>query len=140
MEREFWKFVDKENIVWPQPEKNPVWGKDKNGRDLGTYTVEEYETRNKKASQLVVLDIYHDQFLWLRDSAKEKGEKLDPEVIEEEKKRRKEMAALKHELYGVYMGPLAQDPEWDDIVPIPLDEPEDALAKIAYPDYYAEGG
>ncbi|KFA47902.1 hypothetical protein S40293_05132, partial [Stachybotrys chartarum IBT 40293] len=138
VEREFWKFVEKENIVWPQPEKHPVWGKDKNGRDLGTYTVEEYEKRNKKASQLVVLDIYHDQFLWLRESAKEKGEKLDPEVIEEEKKRRKEMAALKHELYGVYMGPLAQDPEWDDIVPIPLDEPEDALAKIAYPDYYAE--
>jgi len=49
------------------------------------------------------------------------------------------MATLKRELYGEITGPLANDPEWDDVIPISQNEPEDALAKIAYPDDYAEG-
>lgn len=49
------------------------------------------------------------------------------------------MAALKRDLYGEITGSLAQDPDWDDVIPIPQNEPEGALAQIAYPDDYAEG-
>lgn len=49
------------------------------------------------------------------------------------------MATLSNELYGRQVGALAQDTVWDDVIPIPLNEPEDALAQIAYPDNYAEG-
>lgn len=65
----------------------------------------------------------------------------EQEVIEE-KRRRKEMAALRKEvLYGGVgsLGKLAGDPEWDDVVPVVLEEPEGALAAIAYPADYAEG-
>jgi protein farnesyltransferase/geranylgeranyltransferase type-1 subunit alpha len=59
--------------------------------------------------------------------------------IEEEKRRRKEMVGLRKELYGVVMGPLEGDPEWDDVLPIAQEEPEGALATISYPGEYAEG-
>jgi hypothetical protein len=50
------------------------------------------------------------------------------------------MAVLKPELYGVREGSrLAEDPEWEDVVPIAHQEPEGALAAIAYPEEYAEG-
>jgi len=49
------------------------------------------------------------------------------------------MAALRKELYGQDMGKFAQSPEWDDVEPIPQDEPENELASIAYPADYAEG-
>lgn len=48
------------------------------------------------------------------------------------------MAALRRDLYGEQTGTLAKDPLWDDVIPIPQDEPEGALARIAYPDSYAE--
>jgi protein farnesyltransferase/geranylgeranyltransferase type-1 subunit alpha len=60
----------------------------------------------------------------------------------EETRRRKEMAALKRELYGAEVGregKLAMDPEWDGVEPVVLEEPEGALATIAYPAEYAEG-
>jgi protein farnesyltransferase/geranylgeranyltransferase type-1 subunit alpha len=62
----------------------------------------------------------------------------------EEKRRRREIAALKREMAGTSgtglpAGKLASDPEWDDVVPIVWDEPEGALATIAYPADYAEG-
>lgn len=49
------------------------------------------------------------------------------------------MSSLRRDLYGEQTGTLAQDPTWDDVIPIPLDEPEGALAQIAYPEDYAEG-
>ena len=49
------------------------------------------------------------------------------------------MAALKLDLYGEIAGTIAGNPEWDDVIPIPHSEPDDALARIAYPDDYAEG-
>ncbi|GAO16981.1 hypothetical protein UVI_02044290 [Ustilaginoidea virens] len=48
------------------------------------------------------------------------------------------MAALKLDLYGEIAGTIAGNPEWDDVIPIPHSEPDDALARIAYPDDYAE--
>ncbi|KAL2151872.1 hypothetical protein VTH82DRAFT_5056 [Thermothelomyces myriococcoides] len=59
----------------------------------------------------------------------------------EETRRRREMAALRSELYGgvaAKAGKLAADPEWDDVQPVLVEEPEGALAAIAYPADYAE--
>lgn len=85
------------------------------------------------------MDILHRQFVAQRKQAKNQGKGLEVELVEAEKKRRQDMAALKRELYGEIMGPLASDPEWDDVVPIPQTETEGALAQIAYPEDYAEG-
>ncbi|KAL2197428.1 hypothetical protein P885DRAFT_35640 [Corynascus similis CBS 632.67] len=61
----------------------------------------------------------------------------------DETRRRREMAALRKELLysdgaGYKDGKLAADPEWDDVEPVVLEEPEGALAAIAYPAHYAE--
>jgi protein farnesyltransferase/geranylgeranyltransferase type-1 subunit alpha len=37
------------------------------------------------------------------------------------------------------MGKYEGNPVWDDVVPIPQDDGEGALAQIAYTDEYAEG-
>ena len=52
------------------------------------------------------------------------------------------MATLRKELYGGGVGKqgkLAMDPEWDDVQPVVLEEPEGALAAISYSADYAEG-
>ncbi|KAL1838610.1 hypothetical protein VTJ49DRAFT_2478 [Mycothermus thermophilus] len=68
----------------------------------------------------------------------------EQEVVEE-KRRRLEIAALRREMSGQGagsaargVGKIASDPEWDDVVPVVLEEPEGALASIAYPADYAE--
>lgn len=85
------------------------------------------------------MDLFHRQFLTNRDVARRDGKEIPAETVEEEKTRRKNMAELRRELYGEQTGSLAQDPLWDDVIPIPQNEPEGALAQIAYPDDYAEG-
>jgi len=85
------------------------------------------------------LDILHRQFLSRRQTSLANGVQLSEQDILDEKTRRKEMSALKRDLYGEIAGSLANDPQWDDVIPIPHSEPADALAKIAYPDDYAEG-
>lgn len=61
---------------------------------------------------------------------------FDEREVQEEKERRRRIAQLegKREV-GVYEG----DPLWDDVVPIPQDDGEGALAAIAYADEYREG-
>lgn len=59
--------------------------------------------------------------------------------VDEERDRRGEMDALRRELYGVKTGTYAQDPEWDGVIPVELEEQEGELAAIAYPEDYAEG-
>ncbi|KND91984.1 Protein farnesyltransferase/geranylgeranyltransferase type-1 subunit alpha [Tolypocladium ophioglossoides CBS 100239] len=137
-EREFWKQVTKEGLPIRRLRKDYSWGRDKSGRDLGSYKLEDFEQRSLKQARLTALDILHLNFLAKRDIARRNAADVAPEDIEDEKKRRTDMAALKRELYGEITGPLANDPEWDDVIPIPQNEPEDALAKIAYPDDYAE--
>lgn len=138
-EREFWKQVTKEGLPIRRLRKDYSWGKDRSGRDFGSYKLEDFEERSLKQARLTALDILHRSFLAKRDIARRSAVDVAPEDIEDEKKRRKNMAALTRELYGQIAGPLANDPDWDDVVPIPQHEPEDALAKIAYPDDYAEG-
>lgn len=88
-----------------------------------------------------MLRIQHRQFLTKRDlAAKDQGAaELSIDEFEEEKGRRKKMAALQRDLYGTITGSLANDPEWDDVIPIPQNQIEGELAEIAYPDDYAEG-
>ncbi|KAH6955552.1 hypothetical protein DER45DRAFT_573469 [Fusarium avenaceum] len=133
-EREFWKFVTKEGLPIRRLPRNYAWGKDRSGRDIGTYSPDELEQRTLKHSKLTSLQIQHRQFLKKRELQNE----VSTEEINAEKTRRKAMAALKRDLYGEITGSLAQDPEWDDVIPIPQNEPEGALAQIAYPDDYAE--
>ncbi|EWG42793.1 protein farnesyltransferase/geranylgeranyltransferase type I alpha subunit [Fusarium verticillioides 7600] len=133
-EREFWKFVTKEGLPIRRLPRDYVWGKDRSGRDIGTYSPDELEQRTLKHAKLTSLQIQHRQFLKKR----EKQLEVTTEEITAEKTRRKAMAALKRDLYGEITGSLAQDPEWDDVIPIPQNEPEGALAQIAYPDDYAE--
>lgn len=134
-EREFWKFVTKEGLPIRRLPRDYVWGKDRSGRDIGTYSPDELEQRTLKHAKLTSLQIQHRQFLKKRELQNE----VSTEEINAEKTRRKAMAALKRDLYGEITGSLAQDPEWDDVIPIPQNEPEGALAQIAYPDDYAEG-
>lgn len=139
-EREYWKFVSKEGLPIRRLPKSYVWGKDRSGRDIGTYSPDELEQRTLKQAKLSTLQLQHRQFLRKREAAIRKGESdLSSEEISQEKSRRRTMAALKRDLYGEITGSLAQDPEWDDVIPIPQNEPEGALAQIAYPDDYAEG-
>ncbi|PFH61001.1 hypothetical protein XA68_18419 [Ophiocordyceps unilateralis] len=137
-EREFWKVVAKDGLAARRLRLRYSWGKDRTGRDVGSYSPAELEKRSIGLAKLTALDILHRGFLDRRARARIGGQDVDVTDIEEEKARRVAMASLRRELYGEIDGSLAQDPEWDDVVPIPQSEPEDALAKIAYPEDYAE--
>lgn len=146
IEREFWKQVAKENVPVRALPRGYDWGRDKNGRDVGGYLPEQFAVRRRKEDRLAALRVEHERFLARRE-LKERGVsrrrggnyEITEEDVQLERKRREEMAALKAELYGERAGPYANDPEWDDVVPIPAEEPEGALAAISYPDDYAEG-
>lgn len=124
-----------------------TWGRDRFGADLGDSTPEQLDKRSERALQLSALEIQHSVFLEKKERGK--GGWLDPKTneavavtadeVEEEKLRRKEIARLRMELYGERTGAYGTDPAWDDIVPMPIEEPEGALAAIAYPEEYAEG-
>lgn len=97
--------------------------------------------------QVAALEVQHRAFLEKRE--RERGKWVDSktkepvtvtsEEIEEEKLRRKEIASLRMELYGERSGAYGTDPEWDDVIPMPVEDGEGALAAIAYPEEYAEG-
>lgn len=148
-EREFWKQASKESLPARRISKHQRdhnWGVDKLGRDIGALSLDKFEERTLKQASLAAFEALHRRFLQKRELAAKgytrrdgtKYEVTDDE-IEEEKLRRKEMATLKSELYGETMGPYATNPSWDDVVPIPVNDPEGALAAIAYPEDYAEG-
>jgi protein farnesyltransferase/geranylgeranyltransferase type-1 subunit alpha len=107
------------------------WGKDAKGNEVGDYTPEDFASRAAKAAQLTGLEVVHRY--WIAKDAVSASE------VEEERLRRAEMAALRSELYGTRASKYAQDPEWDDVEPIPQEDPEGALAAIAYPEHYATG-
>lgn len=97
--------------------------------------------------QLAALEVQRSAFSDKREREREKWADpktkelvaVTPDEIEEEKLRRKEIARLRMELYGERMGAYALNPAWDDVVPIPVEDGEGALAAIAYPEDYAEG-
>ncbi|KAK3956519.1 hypothetical protein QBC32DRAFT_330856 [Pseudoneurospora amorphoporcata] len=127
-------------------EPHTTWGTDRDGHDVGSYSIERFDERTKKRIALTALQVSSRVFR--ENVEREKRGYVDArsgqEVIvtereiDEEKVRRSKMAALKKELYGEITGKLASSVEWEDVVPIPHEEPEGALAAIAYPAEYAE--
>lgn len=123
------------------------WGKDRFGADLGEYPPEQFAKRTERALQLAALEVQHDAFLERRE--RERNKWVDPDTkeavvvtpveIDEEKLRRQEIAALRMDLYGERTGAYSTDPAWDDVIPMPVEDGEGALAAIAYPEDYAEG-
>ncbi|KUI71487.1 Protein farnesyltransferase/geranylgeranyltransferase type-1 subunit alpha [Cytospora mali] len=122
------------------------WGRDRFGEDLGDYHPEQLSQRTERALQLAALEVQHGAFSDKRE--RERGKWVDPETkevvtvtpdeIEEEKLRRKEIARLRMDLYGERTGAYGSNPIWDDIVPMPVEDSDGALAAIAYPEDYAE--
>lgn len=123
------------------------WTRDRFGADLGGYSLEQFAKRSDKAVQLAALEVQHRAFLEQRE--RQRGRWVDyktkelvtvtPADIEEERLRRKEIATLRMELYGERSGSYGTDPTWDDVIPMPVEDGEGALAAIAYPEDYAEG-
>ncbi|KAH7318222.1 hypothetical protein B0I35DRAFT_237553 [Stachybotrys elegans] len=136
--REFWKQVQKESLPSRHLDKNYRWGTDRSGRDIGTYPLEDFHQRSLKQARLSALELLSHRFKAKQELSRLQGAPNSEEAINDEKKRRRDMAELRRELYGEMTSAIAMDPTWDDVVPIPQDEPEDALAQIAYPDDYAE--
>lgn len=131
-QKEFWKLVKEQRIPQPLPKPRDL-GKDARGRDVGSYTPQEYQSYKKREEQLAKFWRESKSFASSRSGGKELGEE-SPGVIEE-RNRRKVIAGLRGKAMGKYEG----NPEWDDVVPIPQEEGEGALAQIAYTEEYSEG-
>lgn len=134
-QKSFLKKVEQQKIPRPLPKPEPL-GKDSSGRDIDTYTVEEYEAYERTQSSLARL---RKESAWFRESKKffwkSYSEDEKRGEIEDERNRRKLIGRLQRKTMGKYEG----NPEWDDVVPIPQDDGEGALAQIAYTEEYAEG-
>jgi protein farnesyltransferase/geranylgeranyltransferase type-1 subunit alpha len=144
--KEVWRVVNEGGL----PLRAVNTSKQRYRKGEGELAVKEFEARWEKKVVLSCLAVESRCFKARRERERrgEREEKTGEEVIVTEReifeqtRRRREMAALRRELYGGGVGKdgkLATDPEWDDVEPIVLEEPEGALAAIAYPADYAEG-
>lgn len=111
---------------------------------MGRYPIPRFDERFEKRTRLTELALQSKAFRErrerLRSGSAEPGDIITDSDIKEERLRRSEMAKLNSELYGVVPeGGFANDPEWDDVLPLPVEEPEGALATISYPAEYATG-
>lgn len=131
-QKEFWKLVKEQRVPQPLPKPRDL-GKDARGRDVGSYTPEEYRAYRKREDQLAQFRRDSERFTSKRKGAKELGGESS-EVIQE-KNRRKVIAGLRGKAMGRYEG----NPEWDDVVPLYQEDGEGALSQIAYTEEYSEG-
>jgi hypothetical protein len=131
-QKEFWKLVKEQRVPQPLPKPRDL-GKDSRGRDIGSYTPEEYRAYRKREEQLARFRRESERFASEKRSQAELGEESPGATAE--RNRRKVIAGLRGKAMGRYEG----NPQWDDVVPIPQEEGEGALAQIAYTDEYAEG-
>ena len=78
-EREFWKQVNRESPPIRRFDRHNTekgasvvydWGKDKNGRDVGEYPLEQFAARAAKQAQLTALGVLHRRFLQRREFAR----------------------------------------------------------------------
>jgi protein farnesyltransferase/geranylgeranyltransferase type-1 subunit alpha len=143
--KEVWKVVNEGGLPLRAVDTN----KQTYRKGEGELGVKEFEERLEKKVVLSCLAVESRCFKARRERERrgQREEKTGEVVIVTERevfdetRRRKEMAALRRELYGGGVGKdgkLAADPEWDDVEPVVLEEPEGALAAIAYPADYAE--
>ncbi|KAI6248152.1 Protein farnesyltransferase/geranylgeranyltransferase type-1 subunit alpha [Erysiphe necator] len=124
-QNEFWKCVEARKV--PIPISNPRdIGKDSKGRDLGQLSPIEFYKYIRKEREVDILRAESKCF-------REKLLKTEAD-IETERNRRKLIYFLKGDKMGKYEG----DPNWDDVVPIPQEDGERALAVITYTDEYSE--
>ncbi|KAF3770903.1 protein prenylyltransferase, partial [Cryphonectria parasitica EP155] len=146
-QRDVWKVVNETGgLPLRAPRTTHSWGRDRFGADLGEYPPEQFAKRSERTLQLAALEVQRRAFLAKRE--RERARWVDPdtkevvavshEEIEEERLRRSEIATLRMELYGERSGAYGTDPDWDDVVPMPVEDGEGTLAAIAYPDDYAE--
>ncbi|KAK4449196.1 hypothetical protein QBC34DRAFT_449125 [Podospora aff. communis PSN243] len=140
VQREYWKLVNESSLPIRALRKNYDYGA------AGSYELARYDAWREKRTVLTCLEVQSREFRERRAREREGVRDRDTGEtvvvtegeIDEERRRRGEMAGLKRELYGVVSGPLEGNPEWDDVVPVAQEEPEGALATIAYPGEYAE--
>ncbi|EJT76328.1 hypothetical protein GGTG_06248 [Gaeumannomyces tritici R3-111a-1] len=144
-QREIWRSFNESGLPLRALRRPTRWGS-----AVGELSPDQFRARADRRLRLTALQVEHRAFLDKREraaaaAASTTADAADPPPtalleaeIDEEKRRRKEMARLRQELYGEMTGSLASDPAWDDVVPIPLVEPEGALASINYSDDYAE--
>ncbi|CAN8095169.1 unnamed protein product [Discula destructiva] len=129
-----------------QQQSTTTWGRDRFGADIGEYSPAQLATRSERAVQLAALEVQSRAFLEKRERERAKWTEstegvtvtVQPDEVAEEKLRRREIASLRMELYGERAGAYGTDPEWDDVIPMPVEDGEGALAAIAYPEDYAE--
>lgn len=134
-QKEFWKAVEQQKIPTPLPKPEDL-GKDTSGRDIGTYTPEDYRNYEKLLKDIQRLRANSESFRERRSSLGKAWVGEDQAVqFEDERNRRKLLGRLTRKTMGRYEG----DPVWDDVIPIPQDDGEGALAQIAYTDEYVEG-
>ncbi|KAG7288882.1 hypothetical protein NEMBOFW57_005242 [Staphylotrichum longicolle] len=145
--KEVWKVVNEASV----PLRSAAKSIGKEGGGGGDLRVEEFEKRWERQVWLSCLAV-ESRWFQVRRERERRGEREDKsgdetvvvvteQEVFEETRRRKEMAALTRELYGGgggRDGKLGLDPEWDDVQPVVLEEPEGALAAIAYPADYGE--
>ncbi|CAK7267104.1 CAAX geranylgeranyltransferase alpha subunit [Sporothrix epigloea] len=142
LHKELWKHVNEGSLPLrclskPTPASDTntptslSWGRDRTGRPIGDYSLEELRLRSEKRARLTALELQR-QIFAVQDNKTE-------DDVARERQRRADSAVLRMELYGQRAGgSYAQDPLWDDVTPIALYEPEGALAAITYPEAYAE--
>ena len=130
-QKEFWKAVQDQKIPTPLPKPRDL-GKDSRGIDLGTYKPEDYKAYERRQRELQALKTESKRF-------RERREIALPDAAQDELDGERNRRKIIGHLQGKKMGKYESDPIWDDVVPIPQDDGEGALAQIAYTDEYAEG-
>ncbi|KAI1005092.1 hypothetical protein K3495_g3125 [Podosphaera aphanis] len=124
-QKAFWKSVEEVKVPIPLPKPQNL-GKDRRGREIGNFSPKEFSDFERREWEMGVLREKSRRF-------KELAVRDESEIIAEVN-RRKLLGAFDGKKMGRYEG----DPAWDDVVPIPQEDGEGALAAIAYTDEYVE--
>lgn len=125
-QKEFWNCIKVRNLPIPIARPRDL-GKDSRGRDLSQFSPTEFYNYIRKERQVGILRTESRCF-------REQPIKKEAD-IETERNRRKLLNMLKGNKTFKY----EDDPNWDDVIPIPQEDSEKALAAITYTDEYSEG-
>lgn len=151
-QKEFWKSLRERCIEADLEQDKEAEGREGDTRSSGEAIPSEEAAKQRerqiRAVEIRTLETQCRKFIVRRDqcgTATEEGVSVQQETssdhgvtredIDSERNRRKLLGYLR----GRKMGNYESDPKWDDVVPIPQDDGEGALAQIAYTDEYSEG-